>query len=84
MIYAKPGTPGAVINLKPRYGNFIGGEFVAPLKGQYFSNTSPVDASLIGEFPRSSAEDIELALDAAMPPPMPGARPRCRTVRWCC
>jgi acyl-CoA reductase-like NAD-dependent aldehyde dehydrogenase len=65
MIYAKPGTPGAVINLKPRYGNFIGGEFVAPLKGQYFSNTSPVDASLIGEFPRSGSEDIELALDAA-------------------
>jgi aldehyde dehydrogenase len=65
MIYAKPGTPGAVINLKPRYGNFIGGEFVAPLKGQYFTNTSPVDASVIGEFPRSGSEDIELALDAA-------------------
>ncbi|MDP3979442.1 MAG: aldehyde dehydrogenase family protein, partial [Pseudomonas sp.] len=65
MIYAKPGTPGAVINLKPRYGNFIGGEFVAPVNGQYFTNTSPVDASVIGEFPRSSAEDVELALDAA-------------------
>ncbi|WP_079203528.1 aldehyde dehydrogenase family protein [Pseudomonas sp. CC6-YY-74] len=65
MIYAKPGTPGALINLKPRYGNFIGGEFVAPVNGLYFTNTSPVDASVIGEFPRSTAEDIELALDAA-------------------
>ncbi|NQD94065.1 aldehyde dehydrogenase [Pseudomonas sp. CrR25] len=65
MIYAKPGTPGSVITLKPRYGNYIGGEFVAPVKGAYFTNTSPVDASVIGEFPRSSAEDIELALDAA-------------------
>ncbi|WP_298188314.1 aldehyde dehydrogenase family protein [uncultured Pseudomonas sp.] len=65
MIYAKPGTPGALINLKPRYGNFIGGEFVAPVNGLYFTNTSPVDASVIGEFPRSSAEDIERALDAA-------------------
>ena len=65
MIYAKPGTPGAVINLKPRYGNFINGEFVAPLGGSYFTNTSPVDASVIGEFPRSDAADIELALDAA-------------------
>jgi len=65
MIYAKPGTTGAVVSLKPRYGNYIGGEFVAPVKGEYFANTSPVDGSLIGEFPRSGAEDIEKALDAA-------------------
>ena len=65
MIYAKPGTAGAVITLKPSYGNYIGGEFVAPLSGQYFSNTSPVDGSVIGEFPRSNAADIDKALDAA-------------------
>ncbi|MDM9653651.1 aldehyde dehydrogenase family protein [Pseudomonas wenzhouensis] len=65
MIYAKPGTSGAVITLKPRYGNYIGGEFVAPLSGQYFSNTSPVDGSVIGEFPRANAADIDKALDAA-------------------
>ncbi|MCE5363220.1 aldehyde dehydrogenase [Pseudomonas peli] len=65
MLYAKPGTPGAVITLKPRYGNYINGEFVAPLSGQYFSNTSPVDGSVIGEFPRSDAADINKALDAA-------------------
>ncbi|WP_313038199.1 acetaldehyde dehydrogenase ExaC [Stutzerimonas nitrititolerans] len=65
MIYAKPGTTGAVVSLKPRYGNYIGGEFVAPVKGEYFANTSPVDGSLIGEFPRSGAEDIEKALDSA-------------------
>ncbi|BAP42801.1 aldehyde dehydrogenase [Pseudomonas sp. StFLB209] len=65
MIYAKPGTPSAVITLKPRYANYIGGEFTAPLGGQYFSNTSPVDGSLIGEFPRSDSADINKALDAA-------------------
>ncbi|MPT20331.1 MAG: aldehyde dehydrogenase [Pseudomonas sp.] len=65
MIYAKPGTSGALVTLKPRYGNYIGGEFVAPLSGQYFSNTSPVDGSVIGEFPRSNAADINKALDAA-------------------
>ena len=65
MIYAKPGTAGAVVTLKPRYGNYIGGEFVAPLSGQYFSNTSPVDGSVIAEFPRSNAADIDKALDAA-------------------
>ena len=65
MIYAKPDTAGALVTLKPRYGNYIGGEFVAPLSGQYFSNTSPVDGSVIGEFPRSNAADIDKALDAA-------------------
>ncbi|KAF0250935.1 aldehyde dehydrogenase family protein, partial [Pseudomonas putida] len=65
MIYAQPGTAGAVVTLKPRYGNYIGGEFVPPVKGEYFANTSPVDGSLIGEFPRSGAEDIDKALDAA-------------------
>ena len=68
MIYAKPGTAGALVTLKPRYGNYIGGEFVAPLSGQYFSNTSPVDGSVIGEFPRSNAADIDKALDAAHAP----------------
>ncbi|HEY8331782.1 MAG TPA: aldehyde dehydrogenase family protein [Pseudomonas sp.] len=65
MIYAQPGTAGAILSLKPRYGNFIGGKFVAPVKGQYFTNTSPVTGEVIAEFPRSDAADIELALDAA-------------------
>ncbi|MFZ2319849.1 MAG: aldehyde dehydrogenase family protein, partial [Pseudomonas sp.] len=65
MIYPQPGSAGSILTLKPRYGNYINGAFVAPVNGQYFSNTSPVDASLIGEFPRSDAADIELALDAA-------------------
>ncbi|WP_275626807.1 aldehyde dehydrogenase family protein [Pseudomonas sp. 273] len=65
MIYAPPGTPGAVVTLKPRYGNYIGGEFVPPVLGQYFTNTSPVNGQPIAEFPRSTAEDVERALDAA-------------------
>ncbi|BCD83873.1 aldehyde dehydrogenase [Pseudomonas solani] len=65
MIYAQPGTPGAVVTFKPRYGNFINGEFVAPLAGQYFTNTSPVNGEVIAEFPRSDAADIDRALDAA-------------------
>ena len=65
MIYAQPGTPGAIVSFKPRYGNYIGGEFVAPLKGEYFTNTSPVTGEVIAEFPRSSAADVDKALDAA-------------------
>ncbi|MFP3891490.1 MAG: aldehyde dehydrogenase family protein [Ralstonia sp.] len=65
MRYAHPGTPGAIVSFKSRYGNFIGGQFVEPVKGQYFTNTTPVTGEVIAEFPRSSAEDIDRALDAA-------------------
>ncbi|MDD2061211.1 aldehyde dehydrogenase [Pseudomonas sp. GD03860] len=65
MIYAAPGTPDAIAHFKSRYGNYIGGEFVAPLSGQYFTNSSPVNGQPIAEFPRSNADDIERALDAA-------------------
>ncbi|MCW2272310.1 Acetaldehyde dehydrogenase 2 [compost metagenome] len=65
MIYAAPGTPDAIANFKSRYGNYIGGDFVAPLSGQYFTNSSPVNGQPIAEFPRSNADDIERALDAA-------------------
>ncbi|MGV8737649.1 MAG: acetaldehyde dehydrogenase ExaC [Pseudomonas asiatica] len=65
MRYAHPGTEGAKVSFKSRYGNYIGGEFVPPVKGQYFENTSPVNGKLIAEFPRSTAEDIDKALDAA-------------------
>jgi acyl-CoA reductase-like NAD-dependent aldehyde dehydrogenase len=65
MIYAKPNSQGSVLSLKARYGNYINGEFVAPTGGQHYVNNSPVDGSVIGEFPRSTAADIELALDAA-------------------
>ncbi|CAJ0848285.1 Malonate-semialdehyde dehydrogenase [Ralstonia mannitolilytica] len=65
MRYAHPGTPGAIVSFKSRYGNYIGGEFVAPVKGQYFTNTTPVTGEVIAEFPRSTAEDVDRALDAA-------------------
>ena len=50
---------------KPRYDNFIGGEWVAPVAGRYFENTSPVNGRVLCEVARSDAADVELALDAA-------------------
>lgn len=50
---------------KARYDNFIGGRFVAPVKGEYFENISPIDGKPFTRAARSTAEDIELALDAA-------------------
>ena len=65
MRYAHPGTEGALVTFKNRYGNFINGEFVEPVNGQYFTNLSPVNGQPIAEFPRSDAADIDKALDAA-------------------
>ena len=65
MIYANPGSEGSVVSFKPKYENFIGGDWVAPVKGNYFTNTTPITGEEICKIPRSSAEDIELALDAA-------------------
>ena len=50
---------------KTRYDNFIGGKWVPPVKGQYFENITPVTGKPFCEVARSTAEDIELALDAA-------------------
>jgi aldehyde dehydrogenase len=50
---------------KSQYENFIGGKWVSPVKGQYFENLSPVDGKSFTKVARSTAEDIELALDAA-------------------
>ncbi|HEA28755.1 MAG TPA: aldehyde dehydrogenase [Leeuwenhoekiella sp.] len=50
---------------KEQYDNFIGGKWTAPVKGQYFDNVSPVDGANFTRIPRSTAEDIDLAIDAA-------------------
>ncbi|MFD1625367.1 aldehyde dehydrogenase [Azospirillum griseum] len=53
------------IALRPRYDNFIGGQWVAPVDGQYFTNLTPITGKPLCEVARSQAADIELALDAA-------------------
>lgn len=65
MIYAAPGAAGAKIVYKTQYNNFIGGQWVAPLKGQYFDVITPISGLPYTQAARSTAEDVELALDAA-------------------
>lgn len=61
----EPGRFGFPIAFKKRYGNFINGQWVAPAKGDYFENITPVTGKAFCEIPRSTAEDVERALDAA-------------------
>ena len=65
MIYADPNTEGAVVNFRQRYENYIGGEWVAPVAGQYFDNVSPVNGKVFCQVARSDAADVDLAMDAA-------------------
>ena len=64
-VYAAPGTTGALIEFKPRYEHFIGGEWVKPAEGAYFENISPVNGKPFTEVARGTAADIDAALDAA-------------------
>jgi len=64
-IYAAPGTPDSLVTFKSRYEHWIGGGWVAPVKGQYFEDVSPVNGKPFAEVGRGTAEDIEAALDAA-------------------
>jgi aldehyde dehydrogenase len=63
--YEAPGREGSPVELKPQYENFIGGHWVPPTKGEYSENLTPATGEAFTEVPRSTPEDIELALDAA-------------------
>lgn len=58
MIYSKP-------KYKAQYENFIGGEWLAPISGEYFDNISPVDGEVLTRIPRSNEKDCEAAILAA-------------------
>jgi acyl-CoA reductase-like NAD-dependent aldehyde dehydrogenase len=47
------------------YKNFIDGEWVDAVSGETFESTSPATGELIGVFPRSGAEDVDRAVEAA-------------------
>ena len=64
-VYAQPGQEGSKVDFRPRYENFIGGQWVPPAKGEYFENVTPITGRVFTEVARSTAEDIETALDAA-------------------
>ncbi|MFP3356149.1 aldehyde dehydrogenase [Planococcus citreus] len=65
MVYAVPNTDGSKVNFKEQYDNYINGAWQAPKNGQYFENLSPVNGKVFTKVARSSAEDVESALDAA-------------------
>jgi aldehyde dehydrogenase len=64
-IFDQPGAEGSLMSFQPRYDNYIGGEWVAPVRGRYFENPTPVTGEVFCEVARSDEADVERALDAA-------------------
>ncbi|WP_156750772.1 aldehyde dehydrogenase family protein, partial [Mycobacterium sp. 852013-50091_SCH5140682] len=64
-VFSRPGAADALMSFESRYGNYIGGEWVAPAGGAYFENPTPVTGQVFCEIPRSTEADVEKALDAA-------------------
>ncbi len=65
MKYVPPGDHDSIVTVQPRYDNFIGGKWLAPVEGRFRVNLSPATARPICEVADSTPQDIELALDAA-------------------
>ena len=63
-VFAPPGEYGSPVEVKGRYDNFIGGQWVTPTTAEYRENVTPSTGQPFCEVAHSGAQDIELALDA--------------------
>ena len=57
---------GLNLGLPDKFGHFIGGEFVAPVEGEYFDNLSPIDGQNFIKAARGSKADVDKAVDSAL------------------
>ena len=64
-VYHNPGTEGSNVRYRERYDNYIGGDWVAPVDGEYFDNITPVTGEVFCQVARGKEADINLAIDAA-------------------
>jgi aldehyde dehydrogenase (NAD+) len=68
-----------VLDLEPRYGLFIDGDFVKPKSGKYFKSINPATEETIAEVAEAGDADVDAAVNAARRAhtdvwgPMPGA-----------
>jgi len=63
--YAPAPESRAILNIRPSYGLFIGGEFVEPVDGSMFKTISPSSEEVLAEVTEAGAADISLAVQAA-------------------
>src|SRR5256712_3425149 len=63
--YAPAPEAADLVTIKPRYGLFIGGEFVEPRSGRYFDTINPATEEKLAEVAEAGPEDVDLAVKAA-------------------
>jgi aldehyde dehydrogenase (NAD+) len=77
--YATSTEATDILDLEPRYGLFIDGDFVNPKSGKYFKSINPATEETIAEVAEAGDADVDAAVNAARRAhtdvwgPMPGA-----------
>jgi aldehyde dehydrogenase (NAD+) len=63
--YAPAPESRDIVSLRERYGLFVGGEWVEPRSGEWFTTISPSDEEPLAEVAQAGAEDVAAAVAAA-------------------
>ena len=63
--YADAPESTNIVKLEPRYGLFIGGEFVDPKSGSWFETINPATEGTLAEVADAGPEDVDLAVRTA-------------------
>jgi aldehyde dehydrogenase (NAD+) len=63
--YAPAPESRDIVRLEDRYGLFVGGEFVEPKTGRWFTTIDPSTEEPLAEVAEAGAEDVALAVEAA-------------------
>jgi aldehyde dehydrogenase (NAD+) len=63
--YAPAPESREVVSIRPRYGLFIGGEFVEPRSGRSFHTIDPSTEEPLAEVAEAGPADVDLAVEAA-------------------
>ena len=63
--YASAPESREIVKLEERYGLFVGGQFVEPRSGEYYTTINPATEEPLAELPQAGPEDVGLAVGAA-------------------
>jgi aldehyde dehydrogenase (NAD+) len=63
--YAPAPESRAVVDIKPSYGLFVGGEFVEPTDGSTFKSVNPASEEVLAEVAEAGPQDVDRAVRAA-------------------
>jgi acyl-CoA reductase-like NAD-dependent aldehyde dehydrogenase len=63
--YATAPESRDIVTIEERYGLFVGGEFVEPRSGEWYTTIDPSSEEPLAEVPQAGAEDVALAVDTA-------------------